>query len=67
MKKILKGWIWYLVGAVIGVIGGYFYWKFIGCNSGTCMITSKPLNSMLYFGLMGALVVGMFKPVKKEA
>lgn len=67
MKKILKGWIWYLVGAVIGVIGGYFYWKFIGCKSGTCMITSKPLNSMLYFGLMGALVVGMFKPVKKEA
>lgn len=67
MKKILKGWVWYLVGTVIGVIGGYFYWKFIGCNSGTCMITSKPLNSMLYFGLMGALVVGMFKPVKKEA
>ncbi len=61
MKKFLnKNWL-YLVGAFVGAIGGYIYYKQIGCSTGTCMITSKPLNSTFYFAVMGALVFGMFK------
>ncbi len=54
-----------LIGISIGTIAGFVYWKFIGCASGTCMITSKPLNSSLYGALMGYLVAGMFKKETK--
>ena len=50
-----------LIGITLGAIAGLLYWKFVGCSSGTCMITSKPINSTLYGGLMGFLVAGIFK------
>ena len=53
-----------IIGAVIGAVGGLSYWKFIGCESGTCKITSSPLNSTLYFALLGALTLRMFKKEK---
>jgi hypothetical protein len=42
------------------------YWSEVGCSSGTCAITSKPINSTLYGAMMGALLLGMFKKEKKE-
>ncbi|MFY8166133.1 MAG: DUF6132 family protein [Sediminibacterium sp.] len=48
------------MGITLGALSGYFYWKFVGCSSGTCMITSKPINSSLYGALMGFLVAGSF-------
>lgn len=54
-----------LIGISLGAIAGFMYWKLIGCASGTCMITSKPLNSSLYGALMGYLVAGIFKKEKK--
>ena len=55
------------IGIAIGAIAGYLYYFYIGCVSGTCAITSKPLNSTLYGALMGGLVFNMFmkKPKKK--
>jgi len=61
MKKWFNQNLLYMVGAVIGAIGGYIYWQQIGCVSGTCAITSKPLNSTLYGAVMGALLLGLFK------
>jgi hypothetical protein len=49
-----------LIGITLGAIAGFFYWKFVGCSSGTCMITSRPINSTLYGALMGFLVAGIF-------
>ena len=57
---------WLLPGLVIGAVAGFFYWKFYGCN-GTCLITSSPLKSILYFSVMGALVNNMFKPQQKQS
>jgi hypothetical protein len=54
-----------IIGIVIGAIAGFAYWKLIGCNSGTCMITSKPLNSTLYGSLMGYLLFSIFKKEQK--
>lgn len=55
-----------LMGTVIGAIAGYFYYTEIGCLSGTCPITSKPLNSTLYGSLMGGLLFNTFvTPPKK--
>ena len=54
------------IGIAIGAIAGYAYYFYVGCASGTCAITSKPLNSTLYGALMGGLVFNMFvKDTKK--
>ena len=66
MKKWFKNNALYLIGAAAGAIAGYFYWQQVGCTSGTCMITSKPINSTLYGALMGSLLLGMFKKEKKK-
>lgn len=50
-----------LIGIILGAIAGFLYWNYFGCASGTCAITSKPINSTLYGALMGYLVAGMFK------
>ncbi len=50
-----------IIGALIGALAGFLYYKFIGCASGTCMITSKPINSTLYGALMGYLLFNIFK------
>jgi Family of unknown function (DUF6132) len=50
-----------LIGIILGAIAGFLYWNYVGCASGTCAITSKPLNSTLYGALMGYLAAGIFK------
>ncbi|HWB62793.1 MAG TPA: DUF6132 family protein [Chitinophagales bacterium] len=50
-----------IAGVIIGGIAGYLYYHFVGCASGTCPITSKPLNSMLYGAVMGGLFVNIFE------
>jgi len=53
-----------IIGLILGAIAGYLYYYFIGCVSGTCAITSKPLNSTLYGALMGGLLFNMFQKEK---
>lgn len=66
MKKLNKSVLLILMGAIAGGIGGYVYWQQIGCSSGTCMITSKPVNSTIYFAVMGAIFMNMIVPLKKK-
>ena len=40
-KKTVKKYLPEIIGAVIGAIGGFFYWKYVGCVSGTCTIKSN--------------------------
>jgi hypothetical protein len=54
------------LGLVIGAAGGYLYWYYVGCASGSCAITSSPVNSSLYGGLMGFLLVNSFRPVSNS-
>ena len=49
-----------LIGVVIGAVAGYFYWQQIGCTSGSCAITSNPMNSTIYGSLMGGLFLSLF-------
>ncbi len=52
-----------LTGPVIGIIAGAFlgfaYYRFVGCASGSCPITSNPWASMIYGAIMGYMVSGM--------
>lgn len=55
-----------VLGVVLGAIAGFLYWNFIGCNSGSCAITSKPFNSSIYGALMGGVLFSMFKKEPKN-
>ncbi len=57
----------HILGIIIGSIAGYAYYYFIGCASGTCAITSKPLNSSLYGAVMGGLLADLFKKEKSKS
>jgi LytS/YehU family sensor histidine kinase len=61
-----KGYIITGIGVIVGLIAGYAYYFYLGCASGTCAITSKPLNSTLYGGLMGGLLFNMFVKSPKK-
>lgn len=66
MKKLVLKYRLEAAGVVTGAIAGWCYWYFVGCASGTCLITSRPLNSSLYGALMGAVLFSMFKKDKKQ-
>jgi hypothetical protein len=42
-------------GVIVGGAIGFAYYYFIGCKSGTCAITSSPVNSTMYGVLLGVL------------
>lgn len=50
-----------IIGAVIGAIGGFLYWYFIGCTTGTCPISSSPVISTIWGALIGGLIASAFK------
>lgn len=64
MDKIIviikKNWLT-LLGILIGALGGFLYWKFVGCNTGSCPITSSPTITSLWGALIGGLLFSMFK------
>ena len=41
---------------VMGAVGGFLYWKFVGCTTGTCPIKSVWYMSTLWGTVMGYLV-----------
>lgn len=55
------------IGIIIGAVAGYLYYFYVGCASGTCAITSKPLNSTLYGALMGGLLFNMIITYPKKS
>ncbi|HSZ24511.1 MAG TPA: DUF6132 family protein [Cytophagaceae bacterium] len=55
-----------VLGIILGAIGGYLYYRYVGCSSGHCAITSKPLSSTLYGALMGGLFFSMFENKTKK-
>ena len=64
MKEFIKKNRLKIIGIAVGAIGGYAYYHFVGCASGTCPITSNPYITVAYGALMGYLLLDMFR--KKE-
>jgi hypothetical protein len=56
----------WIIGIVAGAALGFSYWYFIGCNTGTCLITSSPVNSTIYGSFMGVLLVNSFSGNQKK-
>ncbi len=56
------------IGAIAGGVLGFLYWKFVGCNTGSCPLTSNPVQSIFIFGFFGGFMAKdkNEKKVKKE-
>jgi hypothetical protein len=48
-----------LVGAAVGGGLGFVWYKFVGCSTGNCPLTSNPFISTLYGAALGALIAGI--------
>lgn len=67
-RRPWRGNRWILpMAAVLGAVGGYCYYRFVGCASGTCPITSNPHISTLYGGIIGFLLGTVIVPDKQES
>lgn len=66
MKNFLKKNTLTILGVLLGALSGFLYWKFIGCSTGSCAITSNPVNSTLYCAVMGGLLLSILKKDKKQ-
>lgn len=66
MKKWFSNNKLSVAGIIIGTIAGFMYWKFVGCNFGSCLITSKPINSSIYGALIGGLLASLFQAKNKK-
>lgn len=45
-----------IAGILIGGAAGYLWYRFVGCSTGSCPITSHPWSSILYGAAIGALI-----------
>ena len=64
-ELVKKNWM-YLTGGIVGGIGGYLYWHFVGCSTGTCPLTSSPVMSVIWGALLGGLVFSIIFTNKKN-
>lgn len=51
-------WMMRSGGVLIGGALGYAYYRFIGCKSGVCPLTSNPWISTAYGAFLGGVLAG---------
>ncbi len=49
-----------IIGAVVGGLAGFGIYRFVGCSSGACPITSNPWISTIWGLVIGALLARGF-------
>lgn len=65
-KEFLRRYGFTLLGIAIGLAGGYLYWQYVGCSTGTCPITSSPVMSSIWGAVIGGLLFSSFNPDRKQ-
>ena len=60
MKLKLKKWLRPFLFTIGGVLAGLGYYYAVGCSTGSCPITSNPIITMIYMGVVGLLLSGLF-------
>lgn len=68
-RTFLKKYSPEITGTVLGAVGGFLYWKYVGCISGTCTIKSNwylmvPWAAVLGY-LAGSVVGDLIRKRKK--
>ena len=65
MKTWLKQYGLLALGLLAGAVGGYLYWRYVGCSTGSCPITASPWGSTVWGAAIGGLLLSSFKKEKK--
>ena len=60
MKLKLKKWLRPFLFTVGGALAGLGYYYAVGCSTGSCPITSNPIITMIYMGVVGLLLSELF-------
>ncbi len=60
MKTFKQKLVFRITLTILGFVGGFLYWHYVGCASGTCPIQSKWYLSGLYGAIIGYLISGLF-------
>ncbi|MCX6156829.1 MAG: hypothetical protein WCK13_09710 [Ignavibacteriota bacterium] len=66
LKVLVKKYILTIILTVVGMAGGFLYWKYVGCASGTCAIKSNVMLMTGYGGVIGGLFGSMFKGFNRK-
>ena len=45
-----------ILGVVLGGLGGFGLYRYVGCADGTCLIASSPWGSVVYCMILGFVV-----------
>ncbi len=61
IKDYIKKHHFIIIFSVAGAIAGFLYWKFVGCQSGTCPIKSVWYLSTLWGMAFGYLAGSLIK------
>ncbi len=69
-RSFLKRYLPEIAGAAAGAIGGFIYWKYVGCLTGTCAIKSNwylmvPWGAVLGF-LAGSVIGDLIRKKDKK-
>jgi hypothetical protein len=64
--KLIKESLGAIIGTVIGGIGGFVYYRMVGCPSGACAITSNPWLTILWGATLGYLIGSTFNKKTKN-
>jgi hypothetical protein len=58
VKEFFKSWYFWkpFLGVIIGGLGGFLFFYFVGCKSGSCAITSNPVSSILMGSFLGFFI-----------
>ncbi len=56
MKEFMKKQYLAIVLAIVGAAGGFMYWKFVGCLTGSRPIKSRWYLMTIYGALIGYLI-----------
>ena len=71
MKEFIRKHIIEIVFSIAGATGGFLYWKFVGCSTGTCPIKSIWYMSTLWgviFGyLCGSIISDLIRKFKNKS
>ncbi len=55
-KRARNPWARAAAAVVAGATIGFLYYRFVGCRTGTCLISSNPYVSTLYGAFVGFLL-----------
>lgn len=59
IKVLLKKYWPVLLGVALGAVAGYLYWRYVGCTTGSCPITSSPIKKF-FVGSCDGRIIGKY-------